>query len=290
MKKNSTRLIIFISIFCLFTSSGCKKVWDYVKDHPGGIANNCRIEQITYQFEADYYGPMKTYYDTVTIAYNTSGNPIRMKYAVSKLPEFYTFPSVPGRLFRYDDKNRLLVYIDGLVNTGEGATPFPTESGYVSSVIWHKFTYVSSTLVTDSAWLNGVGNYLTQDIPEQSSGYPPHFLYEYTLDAYGRIIKAVQKAGLEILSIKNFTYDAAGNLVKPGFTYTNKKNILQTNNVWMFLANDYSVNTREGQALSYNNNNLPVLFNKELPPYFTASDYFDYPPGDAKAQANYKCR
>lgn len=302
MKKISTRLIILISVIALFTFSGCKKIWDYVKDHPGGIADNCRVEQLTYKFQFEWG---KTFYDTSSIAYNASGNPVSMKYAVSRNPEMYEALrgwAVPDRLLKYDDKNRLVVYIDCLANEFENGeweefpfpNPYPLESGYVVALTWHKYTYVNSTLVTDSIWNRAGGKYLTQNIPD--GGYLPRYIEEYTLDTYGRIIKVDSKCYISdsgiwvICGTEHFTYDASGNLVKQGVTYGNKKNILQTNKVWMFLARDYSVNAPQGQALSYNSNNLPVVFNKVAPPFLPAVIAWDGFGEDANARAYYKCK
>ena len=86
-----------------------------------------------------------------------------------------------------------------------------------------------------------------------------------------------------------YDYDAAGNLIYPasyGVTYDNKVSIYRTNDIWMFLHRDYSVNNRIG-AVEYNPAGLPIKFNtpqSPTSPYFLNAARLDH------SQISYGCR
>lgn len=56
-------------------------------------------------------------------------------------------------------------------------------------------------------------------------------------------------------------YDVNGNLVLPGVTYTNNRNIYQADTVFKLITRDYSVNTPAGAASESNGDKLPIKFN-----------------------------
>ena len=60
-----------------------------------------------------------------------------------------------------------------------------------------------------------------------------------------------------------YNYDAAGNLIHPaseGVVYDNKINLNRTNDIWMFLSRDYSINN-PFIAESYNAAGYPTKIN-----------------------------
>lgn len=276
MKKITTWLVVLAGIISLTAFSGCKKVWDYVKHHPGGTVSGCRVERITYSFIEVAFpaGDYKTFGDTLNIAYNAAGNPVSMKYTSSRYPEIDSIDGFSAdHIFKYDSQNRLLLFLEYVSDNQLGC------------INWHRYNYVNNNLVVDSIFGYGFGNYQVRDRPD--GGISPYWVIEYTLDDYGRIIKAREiNWGYPMMVEKLFTYDASGNLVKPGVTYTGKTNIKQTNKVWMFLAKDFSVNAPAGEALFYNSNNLPTLFSKGVP--FFAEPFLT--PYDALARVYYKCK
>ncbi|MFT3747687.1 MAG: hypothetical protein QM768_05195 [Agriterribacter sp.] len=281
MKKITFWLIVLTSILSASTFSGCKKVWDYVKQHPDGTASNCSIERVTFSFFPEYSLPSegdKPLNDTLNITYNTEGNPVSMKYTSSRYPEIDPVDVFSSdHLLRYDSKNRLVVFLQNVSDN--------VRSDWAVCILWHKYTYVNNNLITDSIFPYGSGNYLVSDRPE--GGVAPYTIVEITLDNYGRIIKTSTWNTKDPARVeKAYTYDASGNLVKPGVTYSNKTNIKQTNKVWMFLAGDYSVNAPAGEALAYNSNNLPVLYRKRVP--FFAEPYLT--PDDSQAKIYYNCK
>ena len=81
-----------------------------------------------------------------------------------------------------------------------------------------------------------------------------------------------------------YSYDANGNLVKPGVSYSNKTNIRQISKVWMFLDRDYRINSPNGAASQYNQHKLPVKL-IEMPHFIHefGGDYHDI-------VVNYKCK
>lgn len=281
MKKITTRLIVLISVISMFTFAGCKKILDYVKQHPDGTANNCSIERITYSFLTEDYSPSggyKTLNDTLNISYNTAGNPVSMKYTSSRYPEIDPIDVFSSdNILKYDSKNRLVVFLEKITDNAR--------SNWAGCIYWHKYTYVNNNLITDSIFPYGAGNYLTSDRPD--GNITPYTFVEIRLDNYGRIIKTITRTIEDPTPVeKIYTYDASANLVKPGITYSNKTNIKQTNKIWMFLARDYSVNAPAGEALAYNSNNLPTLYSKRVP--FFAEPYLT--PDDSQARVYYKCK
>lgn len=268
MKKITTYLIVFAFSFFLLAFSGCKKVWDYVKKHPDGVADNCRIDHIYFSFEHnDEDNGFRIYKDTINFTYNAAGNPLSMKYAHTKY-NLGLDPFSSDKLFKYDNKNRLVVYL-------EDVSKFSVENDY-SCLFWHKYTYINDHLVVDSTFGYGRGNYLVNDRPE-GDGITADLVTKFTLDDWGRIIKAGETV---------YNYDAAGNLIRPGFTYTNKNNLKQTSKTWMFIARDYSINAPTGEATSYNSNNLPIVYPKNIP--FFVELYII--PDNEKTKVTYMCK
>src|SRR5260370_11911648 len=72
MKKNLPFFLapLFLSLIVLLP--GCKKLFDYLEDHPDAAPGFCRIEQFNFtQPLVDF--PDR---DTITFTYNAMGNPV----------------------------------------------------------------------------------------------------------------------------------------------------------------------------------------------------------------------
>jgi len=94
--------------------------------------------------------------------------------------------------------------------------------------------------------------------------YNSRWIYQIQYDNQNRIIKTVT----DVVPVNThfettYNYDAAGNLVhspSDGVTYDNKVNIFRTNDIWMFLNRDYSVNNPV-VANEYNPSGFPTKIN-----------------------------
>ncbi len=131
--------------------------------------------------------------------------------------------------FRYDKYGRLSDYI---------LTYFGSAGGVVT---WDEYTYPDKKTVIDSAY-EYTGNVSDPVHPTDFKNHG-NLVTVYNLDASGRIIRASELGNNGIpYFVSNFAYNSHGNLIRPGVTYDNKVNVYQTNKVWMFIHNDYSVN------------------------------------------------
>ena len=268
MKKNFFLLTV---VLVLLSFSSCKKVWDYVKDHPNDTADNCRIENI-YFTQYYYSGPFDTpdllFDDTASFKYNSQGQLISVDYASTKYNLTIDVNPVLGHYFKYDNQGRLIAHIEQFLEF---------DGGRLGSLFWHKFVYVNNNTIIDSAFTYAGG--FSDNDDETVSGSYAGASY-IILDDFGRIVKD-KKA--------TYNYDANGNLVKPGATYTNKTSMLQTNKTLMFISRDYSVNAPAGFATRFNSNKLPVKINSGKIPIFTdghSGVYYD----NENIRVEYQCK
>lgn len=284
MKKNLFLLIIASALLSL---SSCKKVWDYVKDHPDGTADNCRIDKI--YFSGYYVDPSircdtcmdhlaRVFFrDTADFKYNSKGQLAVIDYASTKHELTIDAYPVINYVFGYDSRGRLAAFFEnGEILDWEGHK-------YVSGLFSHKYTYKSDNEVIDSVWTYSGGTINGEEIAvsvDVNTALKSVTLI--TLDSYGRIIKDGDKS---------YSYDASGNLVKPGVTYTGKKSLLQTNKALMFVNRNYSVNTEVGAATQFNSNQLPTKFNNHRLPFFVYdSNSGEYPDKDQNIVVKYICK
>ncbi len=282
MKKIVLPLVYFALCFSLLSIEGCKKVWDYYKHHHDKPATNCRIDHIIFPFDKTIFGSTNPFTDTLNITYNNAGNPVKISYAYSKIQLEAQSTWTREKRFRYDDKNRLKVYLYGL-------SSYTMTSDNPQTLLWHHITYINDHLVRDSIYEFAGGQYLIHDKPDDADSYY-HGTFEYVLDNFGRIIKATDietNSSDSNQGIVYYNYDAKGNLIRPGVTYTNKLNIKQTNKVWQFLSKDYSFNAPEGEATEYDENRLPVSFKNDTPFFFPAESYTPY---NELSRVYYECK
>ena len=219
MKKFTLFTLTIFIVLC--TQSSCRKVYDYIRDHPDGHDSLCRITQIK---AVDFYG----FNDTFNITYNRKWDPVSMLSTST----YFTGSNIE-QYFRYDSRGRLSDYFYTYIKA-EGA------------LLWHKYGYPRDNFVTDTL-MEYTG---TIHGPTPIAGQGENIYYSiigYTLDAHGRIVKGwfipndpdqpLQLAGTT-------TYDANGNKVLsiPELTYDNKVNAYRTSKVWQFVYQDYSRN------------------------------------------------
>ncbi|MFT3704527.1 MAG: hypothetical protein QM802_19320 [Agriterribacter sp.] len=241
---------VFAIIISCISLSSCKKVWDEIKHHPDGAADNCHVTQIADSwYNADYEGYV---YDTARYVYNNNGDPVRVNRSASR--DVY----ISDQAFVYDNQYRLLAFVDDIPSYGH-----ITKVGFA----WHTYTYVNASTIKDSLFVYPSGDYT---ISYKPTSYDHVEVSTLTLDSWGRIIKEQKGDGTEIV----YSYDANGNLIKPGVNYTNKTNIRQTHKTWMFIDRDYSVNQPEGDAIAFNGNKLPTKFNNTYRINFGGYSYF----------------
>lgn len=258
MKKHICFLGTLISVTLLSVFSSCKKITDYILQHPDRIVKHCNIEQITfpnlpinYSVEDESY---PYFMDTLTITYDKNDNPTEMHYTSSPERVSY-FDWGLDRIFKYDSKNRLSVFIDG--------TGGPPRNGKISYMNLYYYTYQTDKIVYERMFQYqtvAVSELMTEPwLKELEKTYPS---FEYRFDDFGRLIQSTQllEAYPEHQLVTHYQYDSRGNLIKPGVTYSNKINIYQTNKVWMFLARDYSKNAQEEESITYNAYGLPEEF------------------------------
>jgi YD repeat-containing protein len=239
MKQYFTNAFAGISIVTLFlTLPACHKIGDIIH-HGGGSAKKCDINLITTYTNDDSL--------VFSFSYNQQGNPL-------SILSNKTQQGLYNRHFKYDQQHRLAYYF------AEPLAGQPIDFYYL-----HRFTYNNQNqIIIDSNYLGGT--FAAVNNGTQAPVQIVHFEY----DTWGRIKQTKEVnypgSGAETIYITTYSYDANGNLVKPGVSYDNKINWAQTNNIWMFLRRDYSVNN-PFTATQYNGKKLPTRLNEVQTPY-----------------------
>ena len=238
-------LTVFI---ILYTQSSCRKVYDYIHDHPDGHESLCRITQLRLLGAAHER-------DTFNVIYNSQGDPVSL-LATNSVPNGTNL----DQYFRYDHHGRLSDYL----------VTFTQATGVL---IWHKYAYPRNNFVVDTV-INYPDNAVDGPAPIAGVGPGYYYIQGWTLDAFGRIVKwwsiptdPTQPPGL----LSTVTYDANGNtpLSRPDLTYDNKVNPYRTNKVWQFVYINYSRNNLLQADHSftpvYNDFGLPLNIPNLLP-------------------------
>ena len=270
------KIFLLTGVLALLSLTSCKKVWDYVKDHPNGYADNCKVDKIyfTEYFLDDsqvtddgqsVYFPFK---DTANFNYNAKGQLISIDYAsFANHLNIDPYPTI-GFAFAYNSEGKLWAFF---------------EHGYIFNNrpvgrYGHTYTYVNDNLIIDSTFKGYIyAIYQGDDLRIDGDFVGVDSIF---LDSWGRIVKA---------GSKTYSYDASGNLIKPGVRYTSKTSIFQTDKTLMFITRDYSVNTPVGVATRFNSNQLPVQFNSgELALFVTNPDRPDFEK--PSPQVTYQCK
>lgn len=233
--------------------AGCNKLLDYLKDHPDGTVDLCRIKKMTYYSSSDS--------TNIDFTYNSWGDPvsaIRQKNI-----------GTPDAMFRYDARHRLTDYIEAYRN------------GFFET--WHRYVYNNNNrIIRDTTYIFG---YITDEPPLPDEVYDIAIVnYEY--DNKDRIIHTTQQwysfpDPADALHLY-YQYDANGNLVLPGAVYDDKINVHRTNRIWMFIDRDYSVNNTF--AAEYNEHGLPTKVSMDYPSSNLAGFY------NGKGVITYQCK
>ena len=237
MKKNSLLLLACLA-GCFILFSSCKKELDSVKnDEVGntplpGQPTYCRIESIWENPGSDDQRYMLILYDqyenptAITTPFPTTGHPFRT--------------------FKYDQWHRLREYLS---DYGNGFFEF-----------WHFYGFdLNGRIGVDTMYKYG-------RLLEKPTDYFERVISQIQYDNQGRIIHVSNISDHGVSSVNTYEYDAAGNLVYPAgpaVTYDNKVNIHRTNDIWMFLARDYSMNN-PFIADAYNPTGFPTMNNLSI--------------------------
>jgi len=261
------RLSIFITSLAgmMFIFSSCQKDMDAAKaDEVMGTplptsGNYCRIESI-------WLRPGMPDQEFRLIGYNEFENP-------TFISNPFIATSRPFRSFLYDTWHRLREYREFYSNN-----TFET---------WRFYGFDKNGRIgVDTSYTFG------STLTGKPTGYFYRKISTLTYDAQGRIISSWNEISPDpsnpmvapSTNMETFTYNADGNLVSPGVTYDNKINLNRTNDIWMFLARDYSMNN-PFTATSYNTTGYPTNINVPFARFIISNDIFL-----SNSQIGYGCR
>ena len=238
MKKNSLLLLACIAGFFLLFSS-CKKELGSVKNEE--IGNTPLPGQPTYcRIESIWENPGSDDQRYILILYDQYENPTAITTP---------FPATghPFRKFKYDEWHRLREYLG---DYGNGFFDF-----------WHFYGFdLNGRIGADTMYTFG-------KLLDKPTDYFERTISQIQYDNQGRIVHVSNINSHGVSSVNTYEYDAAGNLVYPSglpVTYDNKVNIHRTNDIWMFLARDYSMNNPI-IADAYNPTGFPTMTNSTAP-------------------------
>lgn len=222
MKKNFTPFLA-IAIALL---SGCQKNDEWLIHKPNADVKQCAILRIMY--------PAGEGNDVLEFSYNSVGDPVSISRQLG------THTGYPNFVFRYDEKNRLTDFI-------------ATYNNNTTAEYWHRYFYDSrGDIILDSSYI----------FPRTENGFPENAFMRgltfYTYDHKRRIIRDSTIFSSGSSTVHSYAYDADGN--KVGSTYDDKINVNRTNEIWMFLNRDYSVNN-PFKADSYTASGFPSSLN-----------------------------
>lgn len=235
MQRRTTLVLLVIAAFT-FVFVSCRKEISNPQDNEVGntplptTGIYCRIEGIWLK----PFAPDQTFW---IIAYDDYENP---KFITTPLPA----TGQPFRSFKYDHWHRMVQYVGDLGN------------GMFEE--WHFYGF---------DWNGRIGqdtNYIFGKLGEKPTDYFNRVISHIEYDSQGRIVKVSSSDDHGSNSVVNYSYDAAGNLVRPGVSYDNKVNLNRTNDYWMFLLRDYSMNNAI-PAAEYNDTGYPTTFNTANP-------------------------
>jgi YD repeat-containing protein len=233
MKK---RVLFFLCLpAALLFISGCRKQVE-TPFQPLEVAGTPLPGQTTYcRIESLWENPGASNQRFILFLYDQYENPVAI---TTPLPG----TGHPYRTFKYDNFHRLRQYRGEYSN---GNYEF-----------WHFYGIdLNGRIGVDTMYVLGAMG------PNGPASYFERSISTITYDGQGRIIKVVTVTqNTPSLTEKNYTYDGAGNLVRPGVTYDNKQNLNRTNDIWQFLNRDYSKNN-PFTAVSYNATGFPTAIN-----------------------------
>jgi hypothetical protein len=267
MKKNSSLFLPSLALMMIIFSA-CQKEVDVAKQQDEimgtplpGLTTYCRIE---------------TFWERPGAAdqvFRIVG------YDLFENPTFISTPFVatgsPFRTFKYDVWHRLTEYAEAYC------------CGTYNALHHYGFDN-NGRIGVDTVWNMGGFN---------AMGRPADFLSRtisnLTYDAQGRIVHSSNLTTPgpafpmvpPVSSVNTYSYNSAGNLELPDATYDNKMNINRTNDIWQFLARDYSMNNRLA-ATAYNAVGFPTTIND--PDFYVFINSIDIRLNNS--QIGYSCR
>jgi hypothetical protein len=242
--------------------SSCQKELDSPKNADDVIGTplpgqtiNCRIESI-WENAGAYYQRF------LLVLYDEYENPIAIT-----APEIGT--GHPYLTFKYDSWHRLREYRGEYLGGG--------------FEFWHFYGFdLSGRIGVDTLYTFG-------ELANPQINYDLRIISKIEYDNQNRIVKTITEVeGSDFKYEANYTYDAAGNLTYPpdrGVTYDNKVNLYRINDIWMFLARDYSMNNPY-IADAYNSSGFPTVINTNSG--IPNSAFYDIPLNGS--QVSYSCR
>jgi len=179
----------------------------------------------------------------------------------------------PFRSFKYDSWHRLVQFLESYSNNN-----FET---------WHFYGFdLSGRIAVDTSYTFG----------SSLTGKPTNYYYRsiswLTYDSQNRIVRSDNTITPDptnpmvppSTNTQTWTYNSAGNLDGTGATYDNKLNLNRTNDIWMFLARDYSMNN-PFTATSYNTTGFPTAIGAMPNRFINSNDIFL-----GNSQVGYGCR
>ena len=240
--------LLFVVLIGSYALTSCRKVFDYIHDHPDAHDTVCHITRMTLL-------GLSGGRDTFVVLYNAKGDPtdILERTAVLNVDNI-------EHHFRYDKLGRLQYHFVNFSPQPGSGDPH-TNIGF----LYHKYDYPRKNFVTDTS------------IPYPSS-YPPmydsaegDYINGYTLDEKGRIIKVWNVSPDPHMPPHldhEVVYDANGNLPlsNPDLVYDDKINVYRTSRIFQFVFQEFSrnnpINTTVGATPVYNAFGLPLTLPK----------------------------
>lgn len=193
---------ILLAVITVLTATSCRKVYDYIHDHPVEADKVCKVSTIgVTSFQRHHL---------FTFSYNKNGDPVSILDSSRGL--------VNGNIdqyFRYDRQGRLSDYV----------TTFIDEPDNV--IWWHKYGYPRYNVITDTAF-EYFGD-ASKPSPRAADAPNGFTVGSVMLDAYGRIPAAYDAHGNLPVTVANRVYD-------------DKVNPYRTSKVFQFVYADYSRN------------------------------------------------
>jgi len=252
MKKRSTFVLLVIAT-CTLLFVACRKE---ITPNNGEVGNTplpttgtyCRIESI-------WQNPNSAMQSFWLVGYDQYENPT---YISTPMPS----TGQPFREFRYDGWHRLRQYLG--------------DYGNGNFEEWHFYGFDNNGRI-------GVDtNYVLGKLGEKPTNYANRIISHLEYDSQGRIVRESGSDDHGSSFVINYVYDSNGNRVRPGATYDNKVHLNRTNDIWMFLLRDYSMNNPV-IADQYNSAGYPTVINSPNP--------FPWVVGDiSHSQIGYGCR
>lgn len=229
---NKITLFQRIALIIFLINSGCQKLEDYaIRQGRGNAAYKiCTIRSITVD-DAYFPGDITHY----TFAYDKWGNPV-------SIITDQVGTGNPNVFFYYDASHRLSQMLRAYDN-----------NAYET---WTKYTSKGNQVIFDTTYI--FGDLINgKPLPVQGT----YRTTEYSYDKENRISKTISKEfeadTMAFSTISNYYYDRNGDLAGGGFDTA--LSLLRTNDIWMFIEQNYSVNNRFN-AITYNEHLLPLQF------------------------------